>query len=89
MISCEEVARIAASGELVESSMRRRLAVRFHLLMCGHCRRYVAQLGAIDAAARKRWGAGSDDPAALGRLEEAIRFDSGSTPADPRPESED
>ena len=75
-MACEEIARIVASGELAGSTLQRRLALRVHLLMCRHCRRYVGQLRAIDAAARQRWGAGSGDPAALGRLEQAIRFDS-------------
>ena len=87
MIHCEEVARIVASGQLADSALGRRLGIRFHLLMCRHCRRFVAQLSAIDAAARKRWGAGSGDPVALERLEGAIRFDAGSTSEARPPES--
>ena len=90
MIACEEVARSVASGELAESTLHRRLALRVHLLMCRHCRRYFRQLSAIDDAARERWGAaGSDDPAALERLERAIRFDSGSGPVALTEESEE
>jgi hypothetical protein len=89
MIPCEEVARVAASKELASSPLRRRLAVRIHLLMCRHCRRYVQQLGVIDAAARQRWGAGTDEPIARERLEEAIRFDSGSAPAAPTDTSDE
>ncbi len=80
MISCEEVARIVASGEQAEAGLRRRLALRFHLFMCRHCRRYVRQLELIDAAARQRWGPSSGDPAALGRIEQALEFESGSIP---------
>ena len=89
MISCEEVARTVASEVLVESTSQRRLALRLHLLICRHCRRYLGQLSAIDAAARQRWGAGSDDPAALERLERTIRLDSGSTAVESRGESDD
>ncbi len=34
-----------------KAGWRERLAVRFHLLRCRHCRRYMAQLRAIGAAA--------------------------------------
>ncbi len=39
-----------------KAGWRERLAVRFHLLRCRHCRRYRAQLRAIGAAARNLWG---------------------------------
>ncbi len=39
-----------------KAGWRERLAVRFHLLRCRHCRRYMAQLRAIGAPARNLWG---------------------------------
>ncbi len=50
-----------------------RLVVRFHLFMCRHCRRYVAQLRAIGAATRELRGLSSQDPSTLERLERQIR----------------
>lgn len=89
MMNCEEVARTVASEVLVESTSQRRLALRVHLFICRRCRRYAGQLSAIDAAARRRWGAGSGDPATIERLERIIRLDSGSTSVESRGESDD
>ena len=72
MLSCKEVTRKIASDELVEAGWRERLAVRFHLLRCRHCRRYMAQLRAIGAAARNLWGPRSEDLPTLERLEREI-----------------
>ncbi len=46
MLSCKDInqkASLYIDGEL---TIRQRLAVGFHLLMCVHCRRYVRQLAA-------------------------------------------
>lgn len=43
MLSCREVvdnADLLIAGDM---SWRRQLAIRIHLLMCQHCRRYVRQ----------------------------------------------
>ncbi len=72
MLSCKEVTRKIASDELVEGGWRERLAVRLHLLWCRHCRRYVAQLRAIGAAARNLWGARAQDARTIERLERQI-----------------
>ncbi len=75
MLSCKEVTRLLAGDELERASWARRLAVRLHLRMCWHCRRYAAQLRAIGRAARSLWGAHpkkAEDPETLKRLEEAI-----------------
>ncbi len=89
MMGCEEVARSISSGERAGASLRTRLALRVHLLMCRHCRWYVTQLDLIDEAARQRWGEGREDAAALERLERAIGFEPGSTPVASGGESED
>ncbi len=52
MMSCRQVSRMIASDQLAAAGWRARLAVRPHLLMCRHCRRYAAQLAAIGDAAR-------------------------------------
>ncbi len=71
MQSCKEVARLIASEELVDAGWLTRTLVRLHLLRCRHCRCYAAQLRAIGAAARDRWGSGPDAQA-LERLERSI-----------------
>ncbi|MEE2604259.1 MAG: zf-HC2 domain-containing protein [Pseudomonadota bacterium] len=48
MLKCKHVTEKADA--LVDGSTlswRERLALRLHLLMCGHCRRYVRQMGAL------------------------------------------
>lgn len=74
MLSCKEVTCLLAGDELEKAIWARRLAVRIHLCMCQHCRRYAAQLQAIGRAARSLWGVrpADEDPEALKRLEEAI-----------------
>ncbi len=72
MLSCREVARLIASGELAAAGWRRRLVVRFHLAMCRYCRRYAAQLRAIGESVRRMLRSGDADPATLDRLERAI-----------------
>lgn len=53
MLSCREVARHVASDGLEEQSWLVRAGVRFHLLMCRHCREYSRQLRALGALARR------------------------------------
>jgi hypothetical protein len=74
MLDCKEVAGILASDGLEEAAWTRRLAVRFHLMMCRHCRRYAAQLRAIGVAASRIFGprGKTGDPDVLRRLERTI-----------------
>ncbi len=72
MTSCKDVTRKIASDEFREAGWRERLAVRFHLFMCRHCRRYAAQLRVIGAAARELCGPLAQDPSTLERLERQI-----------------
>lgn len=53
MLSCREVSGLVARGDLDGAPRRRRWAVKLHLMMCRHCRRYVAQLRRIAAASRE------------------------------------
>ncbi len=76
MLRCKETARILASDLLDDLTWGRRLALRVHLLMCRHCRRYARQLRAIGAAARTLWREESVDPSTLERLERGILRDS-------------
>jgi anti-sigma factor ChrR (cupin superfamily) len=73
MMSCREVARAVAAGELDALPLRRRALVRLHLLLCRHCRRYAAQIRALGRAARELCGEAPADPAAIERLRAALR----------------
>jgi predicted anti-sigma-YlaC factor YlaD len=68
MLTCKEVSAAVASDDLARRSRSERFGVRLHLLMCRHCRRYVAQLAAIGNAVRRLYG---DEPQTKS-LEESI-----------------
>ena len=72
MLSCKELTRKIASDELAQAGWSERVAIRLHLLMCRHCRRYTAQLQAIGASARELWGVRCEDPNTVERLESKI-----------------
>ena len=74
MLTCKEVTTAIASDELATAGWRRTLAVRLHLLMCRHCRRYAAQIrtiGRVQALFESR----ESDATTLDRLERAILED--------------
>ncbi len=83
MLKCKDLTRKIVSDELAEAGWRERLGVRLHLLLCRHCRRYVAQLRSIGTAARNLWGPRSQDPPTLERLERRILEQSLGGPEDP------
>ena len=70
MLRCKEVTRLCASEDLRGAPWRTRMAVRAHLLMCRHCRRYVRELARIGAAVRALARDEADD---VGRNEELLR----------------
>ncbi len=72
MLNCREVARSIASDELADATWFNRALIRFHLLMCRHCRGYAAQLRAIGAAARNRSGSHVADSASFEKLQTSI-----------------
>ena len=72
MPSCREVVRAVAGEELERVSLRRRLAVRFHLLICRHCRRYTLQIRAIGRAAREALANPAGEQESLARLRRSI-----------------
>jgi hypothetical protein len=73
MLPCNEVTRLCASEELGRASVLRRLGVRFHLLMCTHCSRYVRELRLIGVAVRDEFRRLTLDRDQVDRLEAAIR----------------
>ncbi len=82
MLSCKELVRALASEELEEAGRRKRLAVKFHLVMCRHCRRYASQLKALRSTAKRLWGTEADapDPDQIARLARKILKDGGMLP---------
>ncbi len=81
MLNCREVTRLVASDQLQTAGWRTRLAVRMHLFMCHHCRRYVEQLRAIGRAARRLADGGAEDDVAVRRvLDRVARPDGWSAP---------
>jgi hypothetical protein len=70
MLRCNEVTRLYASEGLRRAPWRKRIAVRFHLMMCRSCQRYVKELTSIGDAVR---GAAREDPADPERLEALIQ----------------
>ena len=75
MLTCKEVAKAIAQDELGKGGWRHTWALRLHLLMCRHCRRYADQIQAIGPAVRRLLREHGDDPKAVARLEAAILSD--------------
>ena len=71
MATCREVTRAIASDELAQAGWRARWAVRLHLLMCRHCRRYAEQIHAIGEMAGSLFRQ-EEDPEELARLQRSI-----------------
>ncbi|MDA1274552.1 MAG: zf-HC2 domain-containing protein [Verrucomicrobia bacterium] len=44
MPSCKEISELVSASMDGNLPMRRRLSIRFHILMCSFCRRYEKQL---------------------------------------------
>jgi len=72
MFRCDEVTRLVASGELAEAGWWTRFSVRVHLLLCGHCRRYAAQMRRIGGWARQFATGEPEDPETLARVRDRI-----------------
>lgn len=57
MLSCKELAQHHASAHIDgELQGRLRWSVRLHLMMCGHCRRFMQQLKTVRAVLRSSPG---------------------------------
>jgi len=53
MLTCRDVTELATEYQEETLPLRRRLGMRLHILMCGACRRYLAQLRTVAAALRR------------------------------------
>ena len=80
MLTCNDVAKAIGQDELLTAPWQSRLALRVHLLMCRHCRRYAAQIRAIGTAARSLLRERGEDPTVLERLHRTILSLPESTP---------
>lgn len=60
MLKCRDVPTEVSLVLDAELPWRRRLALRFHVLMCQHCRRYLRQAARLARAWRQRGGPASD-----------------------------
>ena len=85
MISCRETARLLSESTVRRLPFGRRIALRFHIVMCHLCRRSARQMRAIEKSVR-RFGSmieedrlaflGSLSSEARDRIKEALRGDS-------------
>jgi hypothetical protein len=50
MLTCRQLVKESDQLLAGELPWRRRLSIKFHLLMCRHCRRYITQLRMLIAA---------------------------------------
>ena len=64
MLKCRDIVQHADALLDQELGFRRRLAVRIHLFMCVHCRRYVRQLRNLLRAIAGMHGLASDNEVA-------------------------
>jgi len=72
MLTCKEVSHSIATDEVQTAGWRQRLAVKLHLLMCRHCRRYSRQIREIGDAAQGVFGRDSLDSTSRDRLRDSI-----------------
>jgi hypothetical protein len=72
MLKCREVEQKIGSGEIGNAGFMERVAVRFHLMICRHCRAYDRQIRAIGEAARDVFRSSPVDSKALSQLKDRI-----------------
>jgi hypothetical protein len=53
MKTCKEVHRLVIEGQDRKLSLAERIAVRVHLMLCGACRRFEAQMLFLREAVRR------------------------------------
>lgn len=73
MMTCREVAALANDHVDGRTTRRQRIGVRFHLMMCKHCRRALRQLQATLALLRGTRTEPPPSPAYEGAMAELFR----------------
>lgn len=72
MIPCREVVQILGSGQ--EASIRKRIEMRIHLMMCRHCTAYFKQLRMLKKISTKIFSSLSVDSSRTSAIElEAVK----------------
>jgi anti-sigma factor ChrR (cupin superfamily) len=72
MLTCKEVSTAIAADRLERAGLWHRFQIRLHLAMCRHCRRFEAQMRAIDTAARGLYRDTEPDTERLAELESSV-----------------
>lgn len=74
MLSCKELAQQHASAH-IDGDLQGHLcwSVRFHLVLCGHCRKFVRQLRVVRNLLQGRADAAVIDEAEVTRLANQLR----------------
>ncbi len=72
MLKCKEVSGLVSTDEVAELGFMKKLEFKMHIMMCGHCRRYVQQIKSLGIGARN-WATGCEaDPQQLKRMEDHV-----------------
>lgn len=72
MLKCQDISTIVVTEGARDLSLRRRLELRLHMMMCVHCRNYLKQIKALGDGVR-RLAAGAEPSAReLAELEQEI-----------------
>jgi len=53
MHSCEEITRLLSEAQERPLSRREKMALRFHVIMCGHCRNFEKHIKVLRQAAQR------------------------------------
>jgi anti-sigma factor ChrR (cupin superfamily) len=72
MLKCRELSSLVSTGELENAGWMKRLEIRMHVMMCGHCRRYLAQMRALGLGARHLIRGKQADPEQLERMKQEV-----------------
>ena len=80
MLTCQDVSRLVSDSLDRRLTLRQRLQLRMHLLMCGLCSRFRRQMLFLKDAARQYLASGEDTDLGTGlspevreRLKQALR----------------
>ncbi|MCA1732267.1 MAG: hypothetical protein LC732_01535 [Acidobacteria bacterium] len=87
MLTCREMADALSRAPAERWGVLRKMAIRLHLMMCGDCRRYAAQMEALGEAARDLCSEEQPRPELEDAILESIRRqsrDGGIDPGEPR-----
>ena len=72
MLKCRDISGLVASGTLEHVGWMKKLEIKLHLMMCGHCARYLAQIRAIGQGARFLIRGQEADAGQLRRMEQEV-----------------